>query len=51
MIKVLIERVIAEGLEKPYEEVARKVLAAAIPALSPANRFVTWSNPTIASLP
>lgn len=30
MIKVLIERVIAEGLEQPYEEVARKVLSAAI---------------------
>ncbi|HDY98059.1 MAG TPA: antibiotic biosynthesis monooxygenase [Pseudomonas sabulinigri] len=30
MIKVLIERVIAEGLEGPYEEVARKVLSAAI---------------------
>ncbi|AQZ95332.1 antibiotic biosynthesis monooxygenase family protein [Halopseudomonas phragmitis] len=30
MIKVMIERVIAEGLEQPYEEVARQVLQKAI---------------------
>jgi antibiotic biosynthesis monooxygenase (ABM) superfamily enzyme len=30
MIKVLIERVIAEGLEQPYEEAARKVIQQAI---------------------
>ncbi len=30
MIKVLIERVIAEGLEQPYEAAARKVIQQAI---------------------
>ena len=30
MIKVLIERVIAEGLEQPYEEAARKVIQQAV---------------------
>ena len=30
MIKVLIERIIAEGLEQPYEEIARKMLQKAI---------------------
>ncbi|MFZ2290554.1 MAG: antibiotic biosynthesis monooxygenase family protein [Halopseudomonas yangmingensis] len=30
MIKVLIERIIAEGLEQPYEEIARKVLQATL---------------------
>jgi heme-degrading monooxygenase HmoA len=30
MIKVLIERVIAEGLEEPYEAAARKVIQQAI---------------------
>ncbi|SDU01618.1 antibiotic biosynthesis monooxygenase family protein [Halopseudomonas salegens] len=30
MIKVLIERIIAEGLEHPYEEIARNMLQKAI---------------------
>ncbi len=58
MIKVLIERVIAEGLEQPYEEVARRVLAAAVQSpgfisgesfrdMEQPNRriiMVTWQN-------
>lgn len=58
MIKVLIERDIAEGLEVPYEEVARRVLSAAIQSpgfisgesfrdLEHPNRrviMVTWQN-------
>ena len=35
MIKVLIERDIAEGLEVPYEEVARRVLSALGPKEPP----------------
>ena len=30
MIKVLIERIIAEGLEQPYEDIARRMLQQAI---------------------
>ena len=58
MIKVLNERDIAEGLEVPYEEVARRVLSAAIQSpgfisgesfrdLEHPNRrviMVTWQN-------
>ncbi len=58
MIKVLIERVIAEGLEEPYEVAARKIIQKAIQSpgfisgesfrdLERPNRrmvMVTWQN-------